>query len=106
MRAAAKLGGLSPTAWSDLEAGRHPPTPTTQRAVAAALGWQVDWLDVAERGDDPPAPEQVSRTDDLDALRQQVEALATDVQRLAAIVAALVTAVALPAPPAPQAGQR
>lgn len=52
-REAARLGGVSPTTWSDLEADKHPPSPSTQRAVAKALGWQVDWFDRVMAGEAP-----------------------------------------------------
>lgn len=45
MRGAATRAGISPTAWSDLERGKHPPSMDTQRGVAVALGWTPSWYD-------------------------------------------------------------
>ena len=88
MRAAAKLGGLSATAWSDLEAGKQAPSATTQRAVAKALGWGFDWLDYAQRGETPPLsqPDALAElralvadlSDRLVELERQVEVLTDD----------------------------
>lgn len=53
MRSAASMAAISPTAWSDLEAGKHPPLLATQRGVALALDWPTDWLDHLQRGQVP-----------------------------------------------------
>jgi transcriptional regulator with XRE-family HTH domain len=53
MRAAARSAGISPTAWSDLERGKHPPTPDTQRRVARALRWTIDWFNELSYGRAP-----------------------------------------------------
>jgi transcriptional regulator with XRE-family HTH domain len=55
MREAATLAGISPTAWSDLEAGKHPPSLKTQRGVAKALDWNRAWAQMVTDGEDPPA---------------------------------------------------
>jgi transcriptional regulator with XRE-family HTH domain len=73
MRAAAVLAGVSPTAWSDLEAGKHPPTPATQRGVCAALGWKSNGIDRLLAGKKPqllPSP-----PDELAELRDRVAKL-------------------------------
>ncbi len=57
MREAAKRAGISPTTWSDLEAGNHPPEPRTQRGVAAAFGWRIDWYDYLQEADAAVAEE-------------------------------------------------
>ena len=86
MRAAAKLAGVSPTAWSALEAGKHPPTTTTQRRVALALQWPIDWLDRVAAGEGVevnPPPDEVAvlrglvadLSDRVVTLEQQLEAL-------------------------------
>lgn len=79
MRAAAKLGGVSATAWSDLEAGKSPPSTATQRAVALALQWPVNWLNQIE-GSGYVTQQPVD--DPLAALRAQVEALRVEVAAL------------------------
>lgn len=53
MRAAASGAGVSPTAWSDLERGKHPPTPETQRKIAKALSWSIDWFGDLTRDHEP-----------------------------------------------------
>jgi transcriptional regulator with XRE-family HTH domain len=80
MRAAAKLGGVSATAWSDVEAGKSPPSLATQRAVATALRWPTDWLDQVARGDVPVSQPADDRTAEL---RLQVAELVETVVDLA-----------------------
>jgi transcriptional regulator with XRE-family HTH domain len=73
MRAAAKAGGTSPSTWSDLERGvRTNPDMATQRAVARALGWSLDWLDRILDGGEPEldSAEPVSQPDVADVLRR------------------------------------
>lgn len=73
MRAAAKAGGTSPSTWSDLERGvRTNPDMATQRAVARALGWSLDWLDRILDGGEPEldSADPVSRPGDDDVLHR------------------------------------
>ena len=82
MRAAAAAGGISPTAWSDLEAGKHPPTPATQRKIATALQWPIDWLDVVAAGGEPiKQPDAPSAT-----LEQRVTAVEGQLRELLTLV--------------------
>ena len=76
MRAAAAAGGMSPTAWSDLEAGKHPPTPATQRKIATALQWPIDWLDVVTSGGEPITRPVGAPLDQLHALAELTERVA------------------------------
>jgi len=97
MREAAKIGGISVTAWSELEQGRHDtPSNATQRAVAAALDWPLDWWDRLVAGEDvpsvagqsadawagsvPPAAETVE--DRLDRIERMVRACAATLARV------------------------
>ncbi len=84
MRAAAKLGGLSPQGWSAVEAGTSPPSLATQRAVAAALGWPVDWLEQIERDGAVtlPAGESAGLADRVTALEGQVREIVTLMRRI------------------------
>jgi transcriptional regulator with XRE-family HTH domain len=50
-REAAKRAGISPTAWGELEANIRTPSLSTQRGVATALGWPVDWMDRLTAGE-------------------------------------------------------
>ncbi len=52
-REAARRASVSVTAWFDLEKGKHPPTAATQRGVARALSWPLDWLDSLDAGEAP-----------------------------------------------------
>ena len=74
MRAAAKRGDISPQTWSDLEKGVSPPSGNTQRGVARALGWGVDWYDAILAGGEPT---EVRQPDGDDVLRrlERLEAL-------------------------------
>lgn len=80
MRAAAIAGGISATTWSDIESGTsHAPTDSTQRAIATALHWPLDWLDIILAGGDPVPMEPAEDLDLLhrvDALEQAAHALA------------------------------
>jgi transcriptional regulator with XRE-family HTH domain len=91
MRAAAKLGGLSPQGWSAVEAGNSPPSLATQRAVATALGWPVDWLEQIQRDGAVTLPEGGTEARDtshrlaeaeraLEELREHVYGLAAELQ--------------------------
>jgi transcriptional regulator with XRE-family HTH domain len=95
MREAAKIGGISVSAWSELEQDRHEvPSYATQRAVAAALDWPLDWWDRLAAGEDvptvagqsadawagPPAAETVDER--LDRIERMVRASAATLTRL------------------------
>lgn len=103
MRAAAQLAGISPTAWSDLEAGKNEPTTTTQRKIAHALGWPIDWYDLALAGE-PIEP--VSQLDEVAELRQQVLRLAAQVAELTRGALAMGATIDQTATPTAQAGDR
>lgn len=78
MRSAARACGLSATTWSDVESGKRPPGVSTQRAMAQALSWPLDWLEYVQRGETPA----VSQSDDVAALRAQVAELSDRVKFL------------------------
>ena len=97
MREAAKIGGISVSAWSELEQDRHEvPSYATQRAVAAALDWPLDWWDRLAAGEDvpsvagqsadawagpvPPAAETVDER--LDRIERMVRACAATLTRI------------------------
>ena len=76
MREAAKIAGISATTWSDMEKGAYPPSDSTQRKVAGALGWSLDWLERLAAGGEPeevsrPGAVDQSRLEELE--RQQIE---------------------------------
>lgn len=86
MRSAASAAGISVTAWSDLESGRHAvPLLSTQRGVARALGWPLDWWAVLEAG---RVPEPVAAAGDVVELRAMVAELIDLVAGLTGRVAA------------------
>lgn len=82
MRAAAQLGGVSPTAWSDLEAGKHPPTDSTQLAVCRALGWTPDSIDRLLAGKKPKLA--VSSPSDDDGVERRFALLEQGLDLIAA----------------------
>ena len=63
----------------------RPPTLTTQRGVATALKWPLDWLEVIEQGGDPP-----TQPDDQDV---RIAELQTIVREQAAQLAELTARV-------------
>lgn len=108
MRAAAALGGVSPQAWSDMEAGKHPPSLKTQRAVSKALRWPLDWVDrlpelatLTPLDDGAGSPELADR---VAALERKVSGLLRLAERSVG-VSEVATAILSPADPNEQAGQ-
>jgi transcriptional regulator with XRE-family HTH domain len=70
--------GLSATAWSDLERGKHPPSQPTQLAVARAMEWPDDWFDRLLEG---VAADELPRTPQNDAglAAEMVRSMGTDI---------------------------
>lgn len=90
LRAAAKPGGIGPSTWADVEAGAHPPSLTTQRAVALAFEWPSDWLDQLMAGVsvdalDLDTDSPVKRPVDVEMVLQMV----TEIRSLRAAVRSL-----------------
>jgi transcriptional regulator with XRE-family HTH domain len=104
MRAAAAKAGVSPTAWSDLEAGKHPPSLTTQRGVCQALGWTPDSIDRILVGGEPQLIQPALQAEDvLGEVRELVAGMYERQEHLIRQVASLLEAAERQADPDPQA---
>lgn len=82
MRWCATQAGLSPTAWSDLEAGKHTPTTDTLHGVARVFRWPLTWFDQLQAGtpwldlpevDHPPRLTTDTRIAELEARVRTLE---------------------------------
>jgi transcriptional regulator with XRE-family HTH domain len=82
VREAADRASISRQTMSDLEAGKHPPGPATQRGIAAWLGWDVDWYD---RLLDDLEPVTISQPGDAD-VAERVQLLQREVAALSEVV--------------------
>lgn len=69
VRQAAVLGGVSNTAWGDMEHGVVDLTPRLRMAVAAAFDWPEDWPETMTQAPDSTLVERI------ETLEQQVRDL-------------------------------
>lgn len=51
------------SAWTDLERDKHPPTMKTQRGVATAMQWPIDWWEQLQAGITPAVVDGLSTLD-------------------------------------------
>ncbi|MBV1869251.1 MAG: helix-turn-helix transcriptional regulator [Marinosulfonomonas sp.] len=85
VRAAAQLAEISRQTLADFEAGKHPPSPATQRGIASWMNWEVDWFDRLSAGGDP-LPQALQQEDEISLLEARVESLEQDMRGLHQVV--------------------
>ena len=78
IRTAASKGGMSNTAWGDIENGDRAVSPLFQRAVSTAFGWPDDWPTTMV------APAGSSVSDRITTLEESVARLTAAVDLLVA----------------------
>lgn len=84
VRTAAQLGGISNTAWGDMEAGERAVSPLFQRAVAKAFGWPSDWPTSLVAPPDASVTERITTLEDSVArLSHAVDLLVAELERQA-----------------------
>lgn len=82
VRTAAQHGGMSNTAWGDMEAGERAVSPLFQRAVAKAFDWPLDWPTSMVAPVDATVSERITTLEDSVArLTRAVDLLVAELER-------------------------